>query len=150
MQTLQQSIDINAPKEKVWEVLWSTETFKNWAGIIDEGTYIQGDLKEGEEVNFIGNNDSGIRYGITSRIEKLIPNEYMLFTRINDIMVHNDGTIENREKQWAGGIESYHLEESNGNTKLTIIQDTPDELVEYFSSKIPLVLDRIKELSETK
>src|SRR5688572_6032188 len=114
MKNLKHSIEINASKEKVWEVLWDDQTLRDWANIIDEGTYMTGTLEEGKEVNFIGNSDEGVSYGVTSRVEKLIPYEYILFTRIADIKVSKDGLIEKRDNQWTGGTEDYKLEENNG------------------------------------
>ncbi len=148
MNEMKHSIEINAPKEKVWEVLWSDQTFRDWSGFIDEGTYMEGKLEEGNEINFIGNSDGGVRYGVTSRVEKLVPNQHILFTRIADIVVKDDGGIEKRDDQWTGGTERYDLEENNGKVTLSITQDVPDELVEYFNDKLPQALARIKVLSE--
>ncbi len=131
-------------------MLWNDQTLREWASIIDEGTYMTGNLVEGDKVNFIGNSDGGVRYGVINRVEKLIPNKYILLIRIADIKVDKDGGIETRDKQWAGGTESYELEENQGKVILTNTQDVPDELVEYFNDKIPQALERIKVLSETK
>jgi uncharacterized protein YndB with AHSA1/START domain len=150
MQTIQHSIEIHAPKEHVWEALWSDKDLRDWAGIIDRGTYMTGSLQEGGEVNFIGNSEGGVSYGVRSRVDKLIPNTYILFTRIADIVVHPDGSVENRDSQWAGGTEDYKLEEHNGIVALTNTQDVPDELVEYFNAKLPEVLARVKVLAEAK
>ncbi len=147
---MRHSIEINASKEKVWKVLWDDQTLRDWAGIIDEGTYMTGNLQEGNEVNFIGNSEGGVSYGVTSRVEKLIPNKYILLTRIADIKIDKDGKIEKRDKQWAGGTESYELEESNDKVTLSVTQDVPAELVEYFETKYPQVLQRVKVLAETK
>jgi uncharacterized protein YndB with AHSA1/START domain len=150
MDTLRHSIEINASKEKVWHVLWDDQTFRDWANIIDPGTYLEGVLQEGNEVNFIGNNNDGVRYGVTSRVEKLIPYQQISFRQIADIKVGKDGSIEKRDTQWTGGAETYKLEENQGKIELSHIQDVPDELVEYFQNTIPKVLERIKALAETK
>ncbi len=147
---MQHTIEIHASKEKVWQVLWSDETLRDWAGMIDPGTYMTGTLEEGGEVNFIGNSEGGVRYGVTSRVDKLVPNEYILFTRTADIVLQPDGAIEKRASQWAGTTEEYKLEESNGVVTLTNTQDVPDELVEYFNAKLPEVLQRIKVLAEAR
>lgn len=146
MQNIQHSIEINASKEKVWEVLWDDQTLRDWANIIDEGTYMEGKLQEGNEVNFIG--ASG--FGVTSRVEKLIPYKHVSFRQIADIKIGKDGAIEKRDKQWTGGIESYELEEINAKIKLSVTQDVPEELTEYFKTKYPQALERVKVLAETK
>ena len=43
MKRLRFSIDIDAPREKVWKVLWEDTTFRDWADIVDKGSYTVGD-----------------------------------------------------------------------------------------------------------
>jgi len=50
MKKLEFRIEIRAPREKVWDTLWEDKTFRDWAGIIDEGTYMVGEIKEGNKV----------------------------------------------------------------------------------------------------
>lgn len=107
---------------------------------------MEGTLQEGGEVNFFG--ASG--YGVTSRVEKLIPYQHVSFKQVADIKIGEGGSIERKEKQWAGGMESYELEEHDGKVTLTLTQDVPPELVEYFAEKIPQALERIKSLAETE
>jgi uncharacterized protein YndB with AHSA1/START domain len=147
MQNIRHSIEISASKEKVWEVLWSDQTLRDWANIIDEGTYMEGQLQEGHEVNFMSGNSG---YGVNSRVEKLIPNEFVSFKQVADIKIDKDGSIEKRDKQWTGGLDSYELTENHGKTELSNIQDVPDELVEMFKTRIPQALQRIKVLAEKK
>jgi uncharacterized protein YndB with AHSA1/START domain len=150
MKNLRDSIEISAPKEKVWQVLWDDQTFRDWANIIDPGTYMEGVLQEGSEVNFIGNNNNGVRYGVTSKVEKLTPFQHITFRQIADIKISEDGSIEKRDTQWTGGAETYELKEMQDKIELSHTQDVPDELVEYFESTIPKVLQRIKVLAEAK
>ena len=53
MKEIQFSIEISASKERVWATLWEDITFRDWANIIDEGTYMKGVLNEGNEIQFI-------------------------------------------------------------------------------------------------
>ncbi len=72
---MQFSTVINAPKDRVWDTLWQDGTLREWAGLIDPGTYMVGDLKQGNEVQFISAENG---YGVTSLVEKLTPGEYLL------------------------------------------------------------------------
>jgi uncharacterized protein YndB with AHSA1/START domain len=141
MKEMQFSVEIKATKEKVWDTLWRDETFRQWAGIIDPGTYMSGELKEGNEVEFI----SGNGYGVTSLVEKLVEGEYLLL--IHEADTQGNGEQE-REKQWTGGKESYSLSEKDGTTTLTASFDVPPELEKYFQDNYPKALERIKELAE--
>lgn len=142
MKEMQFQVEIHANQQKVWETLWQDKTLRQWAGIIDPGTHMVGELFEGNEIQFI----SGNGYGVTSLVEKLIDGEFVLLR-------HSADTKENgkqeREKQWTGGTESYSLLAKDGITTLTLASDVPPELEEYFKDNYPKALERIKVLAET-
>ncbi len=144
MKELHFSIEINAPKERVWATLWDDKSFRDWAGIIDEGTYMQGEMTEGNEIWFLSSVNG---YGVTSLIEKLTPNEFVLFRHRADT---KDIGQQEREKEWTGGKESYTLTEKNGVTALIVKTDVPQELKEMFNDRLPRALERIKALAEER
>lgn len=133
---------INAPKEKVWDTLWKDETFRQWAGLIDPGTYLVGDLKERNEVQFISSENG---YGVTSLVERIVPAEFLLLRHHAD--TQETGKRE-REKEWTGGKESYSLAEMGGVTTLIVAFDVPPELEKYFKDNYPKALEKIKQLAE--
>ena len=141
MQKLQFSIEIRSPKETVWKTLWEDKTFRDWASIIDEGMYMTGDLKEGNEVQFISPSGAGV----TSLVDKLIVNEFVSFRHMMDTQ---DGG--EREKEWTGATESYSLTESGGVTVLTVELDVPSGQEETFKVRLPKALERVKILAEKK
>ncbi len=138
---MQFSIEISATKEMVWNTLWQDKTFREWAGIIDPGTYMVGDLKEGNEIQFI----SGNGYGVTSLVEKLVDGEFTLLRHSAD--TQDEGKRE-REREWTGGQESYSLTEKDGTTTVSVTFDVPPEMEEYFAVNYPKALDRVKILAE--
>jgi hypothetical protein len=144
MKAMQFSIEIHATIERVWDTLWQDETFRQWASIIDPETYMVGDLKEGNEIQFIS---SASGYGVTSLVEKLVAGEFLLLRHRAD--TREEGKRE-REKEWTGGEESYSLAEKDGVTTLTVAFDVPPELEEYFKDNYPKALQRVKGLAERK
>lgn len=143
MKEMQFRVEINTSREIVWNTLWQDETFRQWASIIDPGTYMVGDLKEGNEIQFISANG----YGVTSMVEKLVTGEFLLLRHRAD--TQGNGERE-REKEWTGGEESYSLAEKDGTTTLTVAFDVPPELEEYFKVNYPKALERVKVLAERK
>jgi hypothetical protein len=141
---MQFSIEINATKERVWDTLWQDETFREWASIIDPETYLVGDLKEGNEIQFIS---SASGYGVTSLVEKIVTGEFLLLRHHADT---KDSGKREREKEWTGGKESYSLAEKDGTTTLTVTFDVPQELEEEFKVNYPKALERVKVLAERK
>lgn len=142
MKNVHFSIDIQAPKAKVWEVLWQDQTFRQWAGVIDPGTYMLGELREGGEVQFISAENG---YGVTSLVEKLVPGELLLLRHHADTQ---DSGKHEREQQWTGGTETYALAEKNDTTVLTVSFSVPPELEAYFQVNYPKALEQVKILSE--
>lgn len=99
-------------------------------------------MKEGNEIQFIS---SVSGYGVTSLIEKLNPNEFVLFRHGADT---KESGQQEREKEWAGGTESYSLTEKNGVTILIVKTDVPQEQEETFNIRFPRALEHIKTLAE--
>ena len=144
MQELQFSIEINAPAPRVWDTLWQDETFREWASIIDPETYMVGELKEGNELQFIS---AASGYGVTSLVEKLVVGEFLRLRHRAD--TQDDGKRA-RENEWTGGEESYSLAEKEGTTTLTVAFDVPPELEEMFRVSYPKAMERIKVLAERR
>lgn len=142
MKEMQFTVEIKAAKEKIWNTLWQDETFRQWAGLIDPGTYMVGELKEGGEVQFISAENG---YGVTSLVEKITENEFLLLRHSADTQ---DTGKREREKEWTGGVESYALTEEDGTTTLTASFDVPTEMEEYFKVNYPKALDQVKRMSE--
>lgn len=142
MKEIQFYIEIKASKERVWATLWEDVSFRDWANNIDEGTYMKGKMKEGNEIQYISSENG---YGVTSLIEKLNPNEFVLFSHLADT---KESGQQEREKEWTGGTESYSLIEKNGVTTLIVKIDIPQEQEETFNVRFPRALERVKTLAE--
>lgn len=138
------SIHINASKSSIWNTLWDDETFQDWASIIDEGTYKKGDLKQGSEMEFISSVNG---YGVTSKVETLRPEDYVLFRHRADTQ---ESGHQARDDEWTGGSESYTLTEQSDGTLLVLTMDIPEEQEETFADRVPKALERIKWLAENE
>lgn len=141
MKEMRFEIEIEAPKEAVWRTLWQDETLRQWAGIIDPGTHMVGELKQGNQVEYI----SGNGYGVTSLVEQLIEGELLVLKHKSDTQ---DSGTRMRDDEWTGGAETYKLAEKEGVTTLITIFDVPAELEDYFKTAYPKALDKVKTLTE--
>lgn len=142
MKQLQFTAQIHATRQKVWDTLWQDTTFRQWADLIDPGTYMVGELKEGGEVQFISAENG---YGVTSLVEKLTPGEFLQLRHSADTQ---DTGERERDDEWTGGTESYTLDEKDGVTTLTVTLDAPPGQVEYMQNAYPKAMERVKELAE--
>lgn len=142
MNELEFTVEINASKQRVWDTLWQDETFQQWSGLIDPGTYMKGELQQGNEVEFISAENG---YGVTSLVAEVIPAEYLLLKHQADTQ---DSGEQEREKEWTGGEESYRLKEVGDVTILTVTFGVPATQEEYFKENYPKALDCVKALAE--
>jgi hypothetical protein len=103
-----------------------------------------GEMKEGNEVQFISSSSG---YGVTSLMEKLVPNEFVSFRQLADT---KDSGERERQKEWTGGTESYSLAESGGVATLRVNIDVPMGLEEIFEDRFPKALEKVKLLAEKR
>lgn len=141
MKKLSFEIQISAPPEKVWSVLWDEISYRQWTTAFTEGSFYQGTLEEGSLVKFFDPNNNGMY----SRVVKNIANTEMKFLHLGEIY---DG-IE-VPQQWGEATEAYILEENEEGTQLIIRIQTPEEFKEFFEEKFPKALGIIKNLSENQ
>ena len=139
MKKLKFNVSIDAPKEKVWDILWADKSYREWTSVFSEGSYAKSDWKEGSRIEFL----DGKGNGMYSVIEKKIPNAEMSFRHLGDL---KDG-VEN-PANWGDAREKYFLEESNGKTELKTELDITEEYEPYFADIFPKALEKVKQLAE--
>jgi uncharacterized protein YndB with AHSA1/START domain len=141
MKQLHYSVDIGAPRSKVWAVLWEDASYRDWTSVFAAGSYAISDWNQGSRIHFI---DPTSNNGMSAIIEKKTPNEYMCFKHIAEIQNGKEVTYPDT----AVGRERYTLTDTGGGTRLHVELDAPDEYTATFDDKFPKALQRVKELAE--
>lgn len=144
MEKVEFKATINAPAEKVWNVLWDDQSYRQWTSVFAEGSRAETDWKEGSKILFL----DGKGQGMVSVIESKIDNEYMSFKHIGMVADGVEDTTSDKVKECAGSHENYTLRPSNGKTELVVDMDLSDEWKDYFQKTWPLAINKIKELAE--
>lgn len=140
MEQLHFSANIQAPAQKVWDVLWNDATYPEWTRVFCEGSKAVSDWKEGSSIEFLSGTD-----GMYSEIDRRIDNQLMSFTHIGMI---KDGKRDPAEKSWEGAKEVYRLHENGGHTQLEVELDVIGTHKDYFEKTFPQALAKVKELAE--
>jgi len=143
-QTIKKSIDINAPKEKVWDVMLSDKFTRIWYGEFCEGSHAETDWKVGSKALFKDNSESGlVGKVILNKPYEVISVEYkgIVIAGIEDYKSESAKNVK-------GGLEKYRLTEKNGVTHLSIECDMSKEYFESMSAAWVRALQKIKEISE--
>lgn len=140
-------IVINAPKEKVWSILWNDTTYPAWTAPFSPGSKAVTDWKQGSKVLFLDQKNDGM----VSTIAESKPAEYMSIKHLGSVKNGVEDLDSEEAKQWNGSYENYNLEDKNGGTLLKVTMggvEIPAEFEDYFKDAWPKALDKVKELSE--
>ena len=145
MEKINFATTINAPREKVWKVLWDDASYRNWTSVFNEGSYAKTDnWKEGSKVLFLSPDGDGM----VSKVASNKPNKFMSFEHLGVVKNGVEDTESESVKGWAGAKENYTLTEENGKTKLIVDLESTDEFKDYFTKTFPVALEKVKELAE--
>jgi hypothetical protein len=139
MQNLHFSVDIKAPKEMVWEIMLADATYREWTTPFHEGSYFEGSWDEGSAIRFLAS-DGGKLSGMTSRIAKNIPYEYISIEHLGVVVDGVDDTTSESVQEWVGTHENYRFQEKDGVTTVEIELESvgmSDEFAEMFEGMWP-------------
>ncbi|HLG03142.1 MAG TPA: SRPBCC domain-containing protein [Bacteroidia bacterium] len=144
MKKKQFSVTIKAPREKVWEVLWNDQSYREWTSPFAEGSYAVSDWKEGNRIQFLSPSGEGM----FSMIAKKIPNEFMSFKHLGVMKEGKEQPADAQTENWSGSMENYSLKNTNGSTELSVEIDVIEEFEKFFDEAFPKALAKVKELAE--
>jgi uncharacterized protein YndB with AHSA1/START domain len=143
--TIKKSIDINASKERVWDVLLNNKFTKIWYAEFSEGSRAETDWKVGSKAVFTDKSKGGlIGKVIAHKPNEVIAMEYQGIV-VNGVEDYTSGDARNVK----GGLEKYQLTEKKGITHLSIACDMGEEFFESMSVAWDKALKKIKQLSES-
>lgn len=137
-------ISIDAPREKIWKILWGEATYPVWTSAFAEGSRAETDWKKGSRAIF----HDGKNNGMISSIADNRPNEYMSIKHLGTIKNGVEDMDSEETKQWAGALENYTLKNNQGKTELIVDMDISEQYKDYFLKTWPKALDKVKELAE--
>lgn len=143
---IKKSIDIQASREKIWDVLLNDSYTRIWYAEFSEGTRAETDWKEGSQVTFTDNSKDGM----LGKIVTHRPNE-LLSIEFQGMIANGQ---EDYESEGAKAVkdtrETYRLSEKEGSIELAIESDMGEEYFESMSAAWDKALLKIKDLAEAK
>ncbi|CAN5581140.1 hypothetical protein BH23BAC1_BH23BAC1_46440 [soil metagenome] len=108
--TIKKSIEINAPADKVWEILVNHDYIRKWASAFGEGTFVEADRTPGSEVLWKDNSGEA---GAKGRVEK---NKYASLLKVG----YYDDVNADASTPTGEYTETYDLNSQNGKTIISI------------------------------
>ncbi|MCE7040244.1 SRPBCC domain-containing protein [Dyadobacter sp. CY312] len=137
-------IDINAPREKVWQVLWGKETYGEWTKAFIDGSYFEGEIEQGKRVHLLSPSGEGMY----SDVVVLKENEQLIFSHIGYLKDKKELPLDKDMEAWTGSQEGYELTETPSGTHLRLELDNQKEFHDEMNKKFPLALRDLKRIAE--
>jgi uncharacterized protein YndB with AHSA1/START domain len=144
MEKLNFNITIDAPIEKVWNILWNDSTYREWTSAFSEGSHAISDFRKGSKVLFLDGKGSGM----VSRVADVRIPEFMSFEHLGEVRDGVEDTESERVKPWAGSKENYTLKSLGDKTEVFIEMDITDDFKDMFSQLWPKALQQLKDVAE--
>lgn len=143
MKTIQKTITIDAPKEKVWNVLLEDAYNRIWMGEFMEGSHAQTDWIAGHKVRFLDAKNNGI----VGKIAAKQPYDLVKIVYDGEVKNGQDDFESDGAKAMKGARENYYLSEKDGVTTLSVESDMAESYFDKMSVAWDKALGKISELS---
>lgn len=145
MKKLEYKISIDAPAQKVWDIMLSPDGYVEWTGVSWPGSIYEGNWKQGENIRFVSKEGEGT----LAHFNEVKPYEYI---SAEHIALLGKGGVEDRTsdmaKGWVGTLENYIFNDNNGKTELTVEIHTNPAWEKMFNDGWPGALNKLKEITE--
>jgi uncharacterized protein YndB with AHSA1/START domain len=141
---------IDASTEKVYSIMLEKKTYSEWTSVFNPTSRYEGTWEKNSIIHFIGEDEDGNKGGMASRIRENIPGRFVSIEHYGILQGDIEITSGPEIEKWAGSLEEYTFEESNGKTLVCIDVDVNEEYKDFFKETWPKALSILKEMCETK
>lgn len=150
MQKINFSIFINAPRNKVWDIMLGETSYQQWASSFNPGSFFKGSWDEGSKILFLGPDPDGSgEGGMVSRIKENKLHEFVSIEYLGLISNGIEDTTSEEAKRWAMSYENYSFMDKDGGTEVLVEMSVLDEYKDMFEEMWPKALQALKVLVET-
>lgn len=151
MKRIHQVIFINAPREKVWDLMLGEASYREWTAVFCPGSYYRGSWEAGSKILFLGPAFEGrAEGGMVSRIKENRLHEYISIEHQGIVKDGVEDTSSEATREWSGAQENYAFADKDGGTELTIDCDSSDKEAESMEGMWIKALAKLKEMAESR
>ena len=145
METLNYEITINAPIQKVWDLLLSPETYTQWTQFFSPESQFETDWQINGKTYFL----DGHGNGMVATIKSLNAPCEVVFSHLGILSEGVEDTESREVKEWSGAEEQYFLREIDENTThVRAILHTLQEYEEHMNNGFNKGFEVLKKLAE--
>lgn len=151
MKKIKMNVEINAPREAVWDAIVNDEKYRLWTRAFTEGSFFEGGWNKGDAIRFLMINKDGQKEGMVAEIAESIYPRFISIKHLGYVANGVDDTTSDAIKAWTPAYENYTLEAlDGGRTLFTVEADSTDEFYQMFTDLWPKALQNLKEVSEAE
>jgi len=144
METLIYEVEIEAPIETVWDILWNSETYNAWTKFFAPSSSMHTDWQVGGKTYFL----DGEGNGMVSTIDEMKKPEILIFKHLGMIKDGKEDLESEEVKVWSGSLEKYYLSQKNGVTILKVEIATLPEYIGMLKSGFVQGFEAVKYIAE--
>ncbi len=148
LEKLRFDISINAPVEKVYDMMLDGRHYSEWTAEFCPTSYFEGSWEKDAKILFIGADKDGNKEGMVSKIKENLPNKFVSIEHLGIFKNDKEITSGPEVEGWAGALENYTFTEDNGNTFLSVDMDANQQFKSYFEETWPKALNKLKAICE--
>jgi hypothetical protein len=152
MNKLQYTIKINAPVNKVYDLMLgisNKSTYEQWTAMFNPTSTYEGNWNKGSKMLFVGFDEKGNKGGLVSEIADNITNKYISIRHYGLVQANMEIISGPEVEKWANGFENYKFQENNGVTEILIeLVGLTEDLIEYMNDSWPKALNKLKEVCD--
>ncbi|MER3318700.1 MAG: SRPBCC domain-containing protein [Allomuricauda sp.] len=151
MKKIELKVRIKAVSKIVYETMLGLNdksTYEQWTAEFNSTSTYEGTWNKGEKMYFLGTDENGKRAGMISEIVENIPFEFVSIRHYGMLDGENEITSGEQVESWAGILENYTFQESNGITTVVVEMDADENYMDYFTGTWPKALNKLKEIVE--
>lgn len=145
LKTIRKSIDIRAPRERVWDVLLKDPHLTTWMHEFSPGSVAKTDWRVGSLARFVDHSNNGM----VVRVAQNKPNEVLALAYEGVIVNGEDDFTSEEAVAFKGGHEVYRLSGGNGFTELAIQSDMLEAYYDDMMEAWDRALQKIKSMAES-
>ena len=143
--TLRFSTRIDAPRERVWQLMLGPGSYREWTAPFCEGSYYEGTWDQGARIRFLTPQGEGM----VSEVAEHRPREFVSLRHLG--MIGKDGSEDfdsEAVKAWAPAFENYRFVDRDGGTEVQVEVETLPGYEQFMQENFPKALALLKELCE--
>jgi hypothetical protein len=135
---------IPAHPARVWEAMFSPETYPRWTAAFFEGSRFEGDWSEGSRILFLAPDGNGM----VAEIAESRPHEFISIRHLGYVMDGVEDTESDEVRAWAPAYENYSFEAVPDGTRVVVDQDVLADHEDSMRDSWSKALAALKEICE--